>query len=557
MASKRKVAIPEGHTVVSVSQINTHNDCPRKRAFEKDWKVPTPKKDYFAIGTALHTLCEDYLAGVDEPWKTDKEWWKNENGIVTPANQAMIRDLVKQGIKSGMLMRSPTLEIERYFLVHLAPKLRMQGFIDVLDTRTVGDHKSPSDERFVYDEKTLATDNQLLSYARIAQILQKTGPKLPIAIWHNYFFKSDGLDPRRVEAIAEPEQIEENWQKVIQSAIEIQKIKDLKLPIEAWKDIPGPDEPRICRKYGGCPFAEICSGIRTVGNQQTPVAFGGGLATKGTSMFHHLANRTRERHGTAKQAEDMTKNSIIAPDPAPWYVEGCPMCSKTEHKGFKKNGDPCAMCKVNAKKQGLPSPDDFTLHIVDGHVFAEEKVEAEKGQEEEKPEPKASTKKSTSKKAAAKKPEPEPDPEPPADEDDAADETEEADDGPSEEEGDRAADEQGEEIPEATPPKRTGRPKKSFILVIGGVISPMQNGTLDLSVFLKEFDEWLESQDINPHTCDQFEKAKKLRHWLSEICKSGEKLPPIITASQRTHLEREAVSLLETFAQTVFRANLV
>ena len=419
---------------VSASQFSNFTDCHRKWWLSRVAKLPEVPKGYLTFGTVLHACLERWCSGdangrvpvetemdadfgmyvaegplkgqkFREPVEVFPAGWEEveEKGVrarVTPNEAALIRKLVEQAIERGIIVRGDGRVLEREISLPLIDDVELVGFIDCFIPGTppeIQDHKSfgESSTRFLKQSDPtspnyLGKDQQLRTYA--AAISQLEGWPGPVRVRHNQFPKfADPRGPRTAEAVIEPAIIAEHWAHIQDLA----RSMVLTAGIKEWKDVPGPDDPNTCHKYGGCPFREICGRIVTLDGYRAKVEKQiEALATerpnvkldpkpkKKATMTGDVFARAKAKAQPAPAAPALapaaapaapqaaTPTSInggVPPpaqpavavlNPPPWANPTCTSCKGT---GFNSKGRPCPICDAFAKKLNKPTSGKFTV----------------------------------------------------------------------------------------------------------------------------------------------------------------------------------------------------
>lgn len=479
----------------SVSQATTYDLCARKWWFGWIKKMPQVEKGYLTFGTIIHEICERYLRAdmqgrdretgqaVDlfpEGWEKTTEGrgkFKREVSI-TPSEQELARKLIRTAIEEGFLHREHDLKIEHKFRLTLLddPNLdtvvEVLGFIDVMDSEGIQDHKTVGNWKYALGVKRLAKDPQVLLYACVwCWLREKSGAPLPekIKVQHNQYGK-DPSNPKARKTVAHvtPEQAQGMWtwmQNVSRNMLRDRKV-------EKWHEVEAAlPETGACNKYGGCDYRDICSGretpekyvervlrvnARSLNSESRPKPKIRRSEDMAGSLFkNRLANRAKPspkpeaEKAPAKEAEATTATGTEAP---PWANPKCKVCGGS---GFNKAGNACRLCDATAKKNGTPQSTDYVIETVEGERFWEAKNGNDSGSATT---PEADTPVKTKESVAD---------EPPAEEEAAPEET-----APEETASEETAPEESEEEPAAPKVSRgRGRPKKGFTLLIGCGVS--------------------------------------------------------------------------------------
>lgn len=406
---------------VSASQFSNFTDCRRKWWLSRVAKLPEVAKGYLTFGTVLHACLERWCSGdangrvpspapealagqiPGEPVEVFPRGWEivEEKGVkvsVTPNEAALIRKLVEQAIERGIVVRGDGRVLEREISLPLIEGVELIGFIDCFipgEPPEIQDHKSfgESSTRFLKQSDPtspnyLGKDQQLRTYA--AAISQLEGWTGPVKVRHNQFPKfADPRGPRTAEAVLEPAVLAEHWAHIQDLA----RSMILTAGIKEWKDVPGPEDPNTCHKYGGCPFREICGRVVTLDGYRAKVEKQiEALATerpnvkldpkpkKKSTMSGDVFARAKAKAQPAPAAtatapapaapQAATPTSInggVPPpaqpvaaveNPPPWANPTCTSCKGT---GFNSKGRPCPICDAFAKKLNKPTSGKFNV----------------------------------------------------------------------------------------------------------------------------------------------------------------------------------------------------
>lgn len=263
----------------SASQINNFRDCPRKWVLDSIEKVPRKKNEQAEIGTAVHTILEDYLGG-GKP--IDTETWYGK--IIAPG----IKHLPPP--KSG--------KAETKFSMELPGLGDLIGYIDYQHEEEGVpiniDHKTTGDFKWALDEESLKEDTQSVIYA--VYRLEATGADEVINRWIYYRRHKSRFGSKKVEAVMRLSEVDKQWQGVLASIKEMKAIRD-----SGVKSADAPYTAEACGKYGGCPYKGIACKLSAVERLRS--------YTVGLSIKEKLAARR------ANKAEAKTEDAGAAINP--------------------------------------------------------------------------------------------------------------------------------------------------------------------------------------------------------------------------------------------------
>lgn len=270
------------HVVASPSQMVSYLDCPRQWWFRRVCRLPVIEgQEKFVFGNVLHAVIQRWLLADErgrdpngQPvdiypagWEQDKDDEGKVNGSVNKREAQLIQMLVKNATDSGLLRRTPGRRIEHEFELEIVPGVGYIGALDVEDPEGLEDHKSTKDRKWISSENDLANDPKMLSYA---EIWRRDHPEADcVKLRLNYMVKDpNDLFTKPVEVLIPAPDVERFWNETIKPAAEgMLKLKFGKTPVSEWASITGPQNPGVCKRYGGCTFAGICSRMKT------PVAY--------------------------------------------------------------------------------------------------------------------------------------------------------------------------------------------------------------------------------------------------------------------------------------------
>ena len=279
MGRKWDKAIFDRYEVVaSPSQMTDLLDCDRKWWFRRVCRLPVIEgQEKFVFGNVLHAVIQRWLLADErgrdpegkpieiypEGWEQDKGDDGKVNGRINKREAQLIRMLVSKAVDSGLLRRTPGRKIEREFEIQIIPGVGYIGALDVEDPEGVEDHKSTKARKWISSETDLANDPKMLSYAEIWRRLYPESDVVRLRL--NYMVKDpDDLFTKPVEVLVPAPDVERFWNETIMPGAErMLAMKKARTPVTEWARIPGPKNPGVCKKYGGCTFAAICARMKT------------------------------------------------------------------------------------------------------------------------------------------------------------------------------------------------------------------------------------------------------------------------------------------------------
>lgn len=398
---------------ISPSQVVNALSCRRKWWFKSchkvgDGKDPTARD----VGTILHACAERWLNADDQGrdretnqpvdpfppgWERVIEFGKDTGRSLSKMDQALVRVLFRKGVDNGTLRRLPNRKVEDHFVVDVIPGVTMQGYIDQDSDYVVEDHKTTKHKGYALSPAKLHNDDKMLCYAHVRTL--RRDPSLantPVTLRLNYFSKTQDKDPWAVEANVSPEFVRKFWQgTLIPVATEMKALREAKLPVEQWADVPGPQQKGACEDYGGCPYASVCSRITTIerlkatlDRNKQPKA----ERKKGTMSFFNKTKKAaaasaaptatpaaatsaaeKTVHAEAVEADMATAGNPgaevetaevaeVAVETPPWAVSSCRAC---KGKGINSKGEPCAACDLVSGRTGGKTSSQYKTWVDD------------------------------------------------------------------------------------------------------------------------------------------------------------------------------------------------
>ena len=230
---------------ISASQIKTFELCQKKWFLEKIQKIPPGPPGYGAtFGTVMHGCLERLQLGEE----IYPEGWDER---LRPGDSELVQDL--------LCLYKPmvdSVQVEKKFSVPVVEDITLTGYIDLLADSYVIDHKSTSSFKWALSAEELARDLQMMVYAYYA-LSQTSDKESLIKLQHNVFLRRSPAKRRTTVAYVSPDAILERWGEIKQTA--------LKMKVVAGGECPPVAMGSQCHKYGGCPYAGLCSGVLTQG----------------------------------------------------------------------------------------------------------------------------------------------------------------------------------------------------------------------------------------------------------------------------------------------------
>lgn len=260
--------------VVSPSTLATYLTCPRKAWFSKVLRMPelAERKKLLsrAMGNVGHAVLERYLLADDTGRGPDGKavdlypdgWHVDDPVVLTHVEQAEIRAAIEHMIDSGTVVRRPGRLVEEPFTIVVDEEkgLVIHGVLDVTHPEGVEDHKFSKSKKWISTVKDLANDIKMICYA--VDHIARFGSQ---SVWLRLNYGIRGATfTKPVDVEVSREGVMRYFHETIVPAAEgVLELKRAGLSVDEWRDVTGPQQQGACQKYGGCPFATVCSGEET------------------------------------------------------------------------------------------------------------------------------------------------------------------------------------------------------------------------------------------------------------------------------------------------------
>ena len=276
-----RIPLPDGYVnrqnalVISATAVETFKLCNRKW-WLRFWRdVPTPHNPATHLGTVLHAVCERWLLA--EPSEVVECYPEGWDATLSPAEGALVKQLVTYAITEGILVRQPGRRVEMDFMRRLGIigglTVFVRGTMDlVVEPDLIEDHKTCKRAKYIKSAKALGKSDQPLIYANelLAQLRESKKPQpARITIQNNYFNKETGK-VKKVVAVSRidglpgltRQEIAEYWHDLHGVA---EQIAATAKTTHRWQDIPDPLKiADACNAFGGCPYRPICGKRKSV-----------------------------------------------------------------------------------------------------------------------------------------------------------------------------------------------------------------------------------------------------------------------------------------------------
>lgn len=242
-----RIVDPSKPIKVSPSQISTYLDCPRKWGWGKIDKIQVPPNGSAALGSKVHAVLEDYLAG---------------KGLVYDPGLAIVGDIASSGLEHIPEPQAPGMIIEHPFtfqpegLTDVLYTGRIDFFLSPLNTRPrplIGDHKTTSGLQWAKSPDDLRADPQGVIYGAYAFDAYPEAEGVDLR-WVYYQTKG-ARRSKKTELTWTREENRKALEKINVTAGQIASIT--RSSIKSATELPY--SPEACEKYGGCPYRAQCN----------------------------------------------------------------------------------------------------------------------------------------------------------------------------------------------------------------------------------------------------------------------------------------------------------
>jgi hypothetical protein len=233
---------------LSASAVETFKDCKRKWAYAYILRMEQPRSPAAEIGNKVHDVLENYLKTGEKPEEENNRYWR----IAEPGLQ-FLPEVESTGVTGSWC-------VEEWVKCQCGP-LPFVGKVDLynledFDNIQIDDHKTTGDGswRWAKSPKQLAEHVQPNAYAWALVKMHNLPIPEYVDFRHIYYCTKGTPNSMEVRAKNVPwSQIEETWRK-------LELISEQMAVLATTKDTPEEIEATVtsCKKYGGCPYAEVC-----------------------------------------------------------------------------------------------------------------------------------------------------------------------------------------------------------------------------------------------------------------------------------------------------------
>ena len=275
----------------SVSAITDADDCLRRWWLNKRCKIPQDQRKATIFGDVHHAVCARFLEADDrgldlttgkpvvlypEGWRVMADRFDKSGTLykVSDSEAALIKILIQKAITEGVLLREPQREVEREFETVIFSKgylkVFLRGFVDLTTPRSIEDHKTTKNKKYLLSKAKLKKSIQMMGYAYERYLQKHQGN---IWLCHNGFVKDFDM-PYIKKTEVEVTQIEvmDFFNDKILPIIKRMLKYYTEYPptrISDWRNVPPADNSnQSCNHHYGapCPYVMICSGLITLDN---------------------------------------------------------------------------------------------------------------------------------------------------------------------------------------------------------------------------------------------------------------------------------------------------
>ena len=288
--------------------------CIRRFAFNKIFKLPTPRRKATIFGDIHHAVIARYLLANDrgldvhgqpvnlypDGWMSATEKFGADKTVysITDGEAALIQQFLNISITDGILIREPgrlvELPIDRVLFEESRIKAVCKGSID-LDTPTrIEDHKTVSDMKYALSLAKLREDIQMMTYAWDKY---ERGHQTDLWLAQNIFLKdlSAPKVTKREILVSRPE-VYQFFQDVTLPIIKrmFQIYRNYRREdVIKWRELSPANDTKECNFHYGkqCSYVTICTGSCSVATY---------LEKFGSSMKDYVETDIKEQKGSPK-----------------------------------------------------------------------------------------------------------------------------------------------------------------------------------------------------------------------------------------------------------------
>jgi len=233
---------------ISASSVETYIDCKRKWAYGYYWRLERVSSPEAQVGSDVHDVLETYLSTGNKPEDPNNRYWR----IAEPGLKFLPE--VKQGGVSG------DWQVEEWVKCQCGP-LPFVGKVDLynlkdFDRIQIDDHKTTKDGSWRWAKTPSQLAKLIQPHAYAWCIVQVHGLVAPEAVDFRHINYCTKGTPKAMEVRATNvpwSDVEETWKR-------LEKIAEEMVALATTITEPEEVEATVtsCRKYGGCPYADMC-----------------------------------------------------------------------------------------------------------------------------------------------------------------------------------------------------------------------------------------------------------------------------------------------------------
>ena len=243
---------------LSASAAETWLDCRRKWAYSYYWRVERKTNAAAEIGNKVHDVLETYLKTGEKPEEENNRYWR----IAEPGLQ-FLPEVGPTGVTGNW-------KIEEWVECRCGP-LPFVGKVDLynledFDNIQVDDHKTTGDSSWRWAKTPRQLAELIQPHAYAWSLVQVHGLTPPESVDFRHIYYATKGKPKAMEVRAPNvpwENIEKTWRKLEEISWQM---------AHTTIHLVEPEEVEAtttsCKKFGGCPYAEICTASPL--NRETP-----------------------------------------------------------------------------------------------------------------------------------------------------------------------------------------------------------------------------------------------------------------------------------------------
>ena len=234
---------------LSASAAETWLDCQRKWAYAYYWRVPRKSSPAAEIGNHVHDVLETYMKTGEKPEDENNRYWR----IAEPGVQ-FLPEVGSTGVTGNW-------KVEEWVECQCGP-LPFVGKVDFynledFDNIQIDDHKTTGDSSWRWAKSPRQLAELLQPHAYAWSLVQVHGLTPPESVDFRHIYYATKGEPKAMEVRARNvpwENIEKTWGELKEIAWQMAYTT---IALEEPEDVDA--TTTSCKKFGGCPYAEMCS----------------------------------------------------------------------------------------------------------------------------------------------------------------------------------------------------------------------------------------------------------------------------------------------------------